>query len=84
MYDLPANDRLLNTEEAAKLLDMTPRFLESRRLRGGGPPYIRISTNRVKYSLADLMAWIAERRRTCTSDPGPEVEAAPAHSGAPA
>ena len=72
MHDPVANDRLLSTDEAAELLGMTPRFLEVRRHRGGGPPYIRISGTRVKYSLADLHAWIAERRRTSTSDMGHE------------
>ena len=77
----PVDDRLLNPEEAAEFIDMTVRFLEVRRHRGGGPPFIRISGNRVKYSLADLRAWIAERRRFSTSDPGPEeVEAEPAHA----
>lgn len=71
-----AQDRLLSTEEAAEFIGMTSRFLEVRRYRGGGPSFIRISANRVKYSLADLNAWIAEHRRTSTSDMGPEAEAA--------
>ena len=81
MHDPVANDRLLSTDEAAEFIDMTVRFLEVRRHRGGGPPFIRISGNRVKYSLADLRAWIGERRRFSTSDLGPEeVEAEPAHA----
>ena len=64
------HDRLLGPGEAANYLDMTTRFLEARRSRGGGPKYIRIGANRVKYSLADLREWVSERRRTSTSDSG--------------
>ena len=66
-------DRLLSPTEAAEYLNMTPRFLEARRTRGGGPPFIRISANRVKYLLADLQEFVAERRRTSTSDTGGEA-----------
>jgi hypothetical protein len=66
---------LLTEAEAAELIGFTPRFLQERRLRGGSPPYIKISARAIRYRPEDLRAWAAERIRTSTSDPGqPEVE----------
>lgn len=64
--------RLLLTEaEAAKLLGFTPRFLQVRRYRGGGPKFVRISARAVRYRPEDLRAWAAGLVRTSTSDGGP-------------
>lgn len=65
--------RILLTEgEAAQLIGFSKRFLENRRFRGDGPPWIRISARAVRYRPEDLKAWAAERLRTSTSDLGPE------------
>lgn len=63
-------DRLLRPREAAAFLGLTPRFLEMRRFRGGGPPFIRVSGRCVRYMLSDLLFWVEERRRTSTADTG--------------
>ena len=60
-------DALVRQEEAARILDLTPRALEAWRHKGGGPRYIRISARCVRYRRADLQAWIAERERYSTS-----------------
>ena len=70
----PDYDPVLTPPEAAKFINMTPRFLAMRRYRGGGPPHIRISRTRVMYLKSDLIAWIEGLRRNSTSDPGPEEE----------
>ena len=59
---------LLTTEQAAEFLGITPRFLEVRRMRGGGPRYVNISKRAVRYSLTDLQAWIAARTVGSTSE----------------
>ena len=59
---------LLTTEQAAEFLGLTPRFLEARRMRGGGPRYVNISKRAVRYSLTDLQAWIAARTVGSTSE----------------
>ena len=70
---IPFADRLLVTEkEAAHMLGFTPRFLQSRRLRGDGPPFIAISARARRYRPEDLRAWAAKYIRTSTSDPGLE------------
>ena len=38
-----SNEYLVSEKKAAQLLDFSPRFLQSRRLRGDGPVYVRIS-----------------------------------------
>ena len=68
-------DALLFTAEAAFLAGLEPRTLEAKRLRGGGPPFVRISTRAVRYRRADLKAWIESRIVTSTSDPGRAADA---------
>jgi predicted DNA-binding transcriptional regulator AlpA len=58
---------LLTTEQAATWLGYKPRMLEARRLRGGGPLYIRISARSVRYRLEDLQRWINSRICSSTS-----------------
>ena len=68
----PEYDPLLKQDAAAEYLSMSPRFLELKRHNGGGPLYVRISSRAIRYFLSDLKSWAQARRRTSTSDPGPE------------
>lgn len=61
---------LLTTRQAAEYLAYEVRTLESWRLRGGGPVFVRVSAKSVRYRLSDLEAWIEERLRKSTSDTG--------------
>lgn len=63
---------LLTESEAAERIGLTKRFLASRRYRGGGPPFVRISARCIRYRPEDLEEWAAERVRTSTSDEGPD------------
>jgi excisionase family DNA binding protein len=69
------NDRLLDTQAASDLLGVEPRTLEGWRLRGGGPPYVKVG-RLVRYRRADLDRWVAERTRASTSDAPPTGRAA--------
>lgn len=61
--------RLLLTEsEAAATIGLTPRFLQNRRHRGDGPPYVQISSRCIRYEPEALRAWAATHRRGSTSD----------------
>ena len=68
--------RLIDTPTAAEYLGVATRTLECWRQRGDGPKYIRLAPagNRavrcVRYRLADLESWIAEREVMSTTDPG--------------
>ena len=64
---------LINEKLAANFLDVTPRFLQGRRQKGGGPPFVRISARCVKYTRFRCKGWYDARLRNSTSDPGEEA-----------
>ena len=56
-----ADDRLLATPEAAKMLDVSPKTLEVWRYVKRYPlPYVKISRN-VRYPSSGILAFIASR-----------------------
>lgn len=59
----------LTTPAAAEYLGLSPATLETMRTRGGGPVFVKLG-RRVVYRREDLALWLAERRRSSTSDPG--------------
>ena len=61
---------LIDQNESADFLDLTPRSMEAMRQRGDGPRYIRISARCIRYRRLDLRQWAEARLRTSTSDPG--------------
>lgn len=54
-------DRLLNTDETAALLGISPQTLTDKRWRGGGPPYVKLSRNCVRYFRSAVLEWAAAR-----------------------
>jgi predicted DNA-binding transcriptional regulator AlpA len=64
--------RILRTPEAARYLGLAVSTMEKMRLRGDGPPFIRLSKRAVGYSSTDLDTYATARRRSSTS----EVDAA--------
>ena len=69
-----APTRYLSTRQAAAILGLSPRTLESYRVKGGGPPFFSCC-NRIRYLRADLDAWALQGRRVSTSDDGGEGDA---------
>lgn len=65
------DEPLLPTTQAAHYLTVDPGTMKRWRTKGGGPPYVKISANRCRYSIESLKAWAAERTRRNTADPGP-------------
>ena len=61
-------NRLLDEDEAAEFLGLSPRTLQGLRVRGGGPDYIKIGTRAVRYCLSDLEEFIEDRRQSSTSE----------------
>lgn len=62
-------DQLLDENDAARLVGLSPATLKSHRKRRTGPPYMHVGDGKrpaVRYSRHDLVAWAAERR----VDPG--------------
>ncbi len=60
---------LLNTDQAAMYLNLAKATLESMRVRGGGPLFIRLG-RAVRYRPEDLDAWIGARVHATTAAPG--------------
>jgi Helix-turn-helix domain len=54
---------LLTPKEAAKLFRVSPSWLAKARMRGDGPPYIRIGR-----SEAAVVQWMKSRQRLSTSE----------------
>ncbi len=61
MLDTGTGEPLLTTAEAASALGLSPRTLEGLRRKGGGPAFVAISRNLVRYQPAALSAWIDSR-----------------------
>jgi predicted DNA-binding transcriptional regulator AlpA len=58
---------LLTAKEAATLLKVSHSWLAKARMRGDGPPYIRIGRS-IRYALAALIQWMKSRQRLSTSE----------------
>jgi len=56
---------LLTTNEAARLVKVSPRTLEKWRRTGAGPQYYVLGSV-VRYRLEDILVWAAARVRECT------------------
>lgn len=63
---------LLREPEAAAFLGFTPRALQAWRQRGGGPPFVRVSSRAIRYRRDDLIGWAESRLRTSTSKTNPQ------------
>jgi len=59
---------LLTPTDAAKLLKVSLSWLAKARMRGDGPPYIRIGRS-IRYSESALLQWVKSRQRLSTSEP---------------
>ena len=63
----------IKTKEAAALLGLSHRTLETYRWRGGGPAFSRFGSS-VRYLRFHVVAWAAARRVRSTSEDGPRRE----------
>jgi predicted DNA-binding transcriptional regulator AlpA len=57
----------LPVEAAATYTGLSASTLNKLRVFGGGPAYLKLG-RRVAYSIADLDAWLASKRRHSTSE----------------
>ena len=63
----PGIVRLLTPSEAAHFLRVSLSWLAKARMRGDGPPYIRIG-RAIRYSEAALLQWTKSQQRLSTSE----------------
>jgi hypothetical protein len=60
---------LLDQNQAADFLRLSPRTLEAKRLSGNGPKFVRISARAIRYRIEDLQRFVEERVVHSTSEP---------------
>ena len=60
---------LLNTEQSAQRLGLSPRTLERYRVTGEGPEYLKMG-HAVRYTASALERWLKGCTRRSTSDDG--------------
>lgn len=58
---------LMTPNDAANVLKVSLSWLAKARMRGDGPPYIRVGRS-IRYSEAALMQWMKSRQRSSTSE----------------
>jgi excisionase family DNA binding protein len=63
----PAVIRLLTPKEAAELLKVSLSWLAKARMRGDGPPFIKIGRS-IRYSEMALMQWMKAHQHLSTSE----------------
>ena len=60
-------ERLLTPKEAAQFLRLSLSWLAKARMRGDGPPYVKLGGS-VRYRESDLVQWLKSRARLSTSE----------------
>lgn len=63
-----SNPIYLQTPEAAQRIGFAAGTLEKMRVRGDGPPYLRLSPRRVVYAVDALDAWARSHEFKSTSE----------------
>ncbi len=62
-------DEAVSTAEASRITDEPIPTLETKRVRGGGPVFLKLGKS-VRYTRRACFEYLAARRRTSTSDSG--------------
>lgn len=63
----PAAIKLLTPKEAAQLLKISESWLAKARMRGDGPPFIKVG-RAIRYSETALLQWMRAHQRSSTSE----------------
>ena len=62
-----SGERLLTPKDAAILLRLSESWLAKARMRGDGPPYVKLG-RAIRYREGALLQWLRSRQRSSTSD----------------
>jgi excisionase family DNA binding protein len=58
---------LLTTKEAARFLKVSVSWLAKKRMRGDGPPYLKMGRS-IRYTETALLQWMKSQQRLSTSE----------------
>jgi predicted DNA-binding transcriptional regulator AlpA len=61
------SERLLTPSEAAKFLRVSISWLAKSRMRGDGPPFVKIG-RAIRYRESSLVQWLKSNQRRSTSE----------------
>ena len=64
---LNSGERLLTPKDAANLLRLSESWLAKARMRGDGPPYVKLGRT-IRYREGALLQWLRSRQRLSTSE----------------
>jgi predicted DNA-binding transcriptional regulator AlpA len=62
-----SQERLLTAEDAAARLRLSPSWLAKARMRGDGPPFVKLGRS-VRYGESALAKWTRSHTRNSTSE----------------
>lgn len=62
-----SGERLLTGRDAANVLRLSESWLAKARMRGDGPPFVKIGRS-IRYSEGALREWLQSRTRQSTSE----------------
>ena len=65
--ELNSAERLLTPKDAANFLRLSPSWLAKARMRGDGPPYVKLG-RAIRYREGALVQWMRSRQRLSTSE----------------
>ena len=65
-------DQYGDTGTIASFTGLSETYLRQLRVKGGGPPFSKVSTKAVRYRVGDVISWMQSKTVTSTS----ELEAA--------
>ena len=65
--ELNCRERLLTARDAANLLRLSQSWLAKARMRGDGPPYVKLGRS-IRYAEGALLQWIKSHVRLSTSE----------------
>ena len=60
-------ERLLTAKDASNLLRLSESWLAKARMRGDGPPYVKLG-RAIRYREGALLQWLRSRQRLSTSE----------------
>ena len=61
---------LMTTDDYTRFVGISRVTAERQRMRGDGPPFLKLSKRCVRYRRSDVAAWLEASVRSSTSDPG--------------
>jgi predicted DNA-binding transcriptional regulator AlpA len=64
----PSSSQNLRVDAAASYLGISVSALAKMRMRGDGPPFVKLGRRVVIYRMSDLAAWLDQRQRLTTAD----------------